>query len=55
MEWHIREALESGATEAEVLEAIGVGIEMGGGPAEVSARFAGTVIEYYSNQEKPQH
>ena len=50
LEWHIKEALRFGASEKEILEAIGVGIEMGGGPATVSARFAMKVLEYY--QEK---
>jgi AhpD family alkylhydroperoxidase len=47
MEWHIHQALKSGATEDEIMEAVGVGIEMGGGPATVAARFAATVIEYH--------
>jgi AhpD family alkylhydroperoxidase len=47
MEWHIKQALDSGATENEILESIEVGIEMGGGPATVSARFAMNVLEYY--------
>jgi AhpD family alkylhydroperoxidase len=47
MEWHIRQALECGATEDEIIEAIEVGIEMGGGPATVSARFAMTVLTCY--------
>ena len=33
------------ATREEVLEAVEVGIEMGGGPATVSARFALDVME----------
>jgi AhpD family alkylhydroperoxidase len=45
MHWHIRQASRAGATEAEVLEAVEVGIEMGGGPATVSARFALEVME----------
>ena len=40
MQWHIEQAAKSGASKEEVLEAIEVGIEMGGGPATVSARFA---------------
>ena len=40
MQWHIEQAARSGATEREILEAVEVGIEMGGGPATVSARFA---------------
>jgi AhpD family alkylhydroperoxidase len=47
LEWHIHEALKDGATEDEVLEALEVGIEMQGGPATVSARFALKVLEYY--------
>ncbi len=45
MQWHIEQASIAGATQAEVLEAIEVGIEMGGGPATVSARFALEVME----------
>ena len=40
MQWHIEQAAKAGATRQEVLEAVEVGIEMGGGPATVSARFA---------------
>jgi len=47
MEWHIKQALDGGASENEILEAVEVGIEMGGGPATVSARFAMNVLEYY--------
>ena len=47
MEWHIKQAMDSGATENEIIEAIEVGIEMGGGPATVSARFAMNVLEFY--------
>jgi AhpD family alkylhydroperoxidase len=45
MEWHIKQAAAAGATMREVLEAVEVGIEMGGGPATVSARFALDVME----------
>jgi AhpD family alkylhydroperoxidase len=48
MEWHIHEAFRSGADKKQVLEAIDVGLEMGGGPAAVSARFAMKVLEYYT-------
>ncbi len=40
MQWHIGQAAAAGAAFEEILEAIEVGIEMGGGPATVSARFA---------------
>jgi AhpD family alkylhydroperoxidase len=45
MQWHIEQAAGAGATMAEVLEAVEVGIEMGGGRATVSARFALEVME----------
>jgi AhpD family alkylhydroperoxidase len=47
MEWHIKQALEDGISEAEIIEAIEVAIEMSGGPGTVSARFAMNVLEYY--------
>jgi len=51
MEWHINQALHDGASEDEIIESIEVGIEMGGGPAIVSARFAMNVLEYYRVSE----
>ena len=45
MQWHIERAKSAGASRREVLEAVEVGIEMGGGPATVSARFALEVME----------
>ena len=45
MQWHIEQAAQDGATLREVLEAVEVGIEMGGGPATVSARFALAVMK----------
>ncbi|MEA4858398.1 MAG: carboxymuconolactone decarboxylase family protein [Solidesulfovibrio sp.] len=45
MQWHIEQAVAASATVREVLEAVEVGIEMGGGPATVSARFALAVME----------
>lgn len=47
MEWHIKQALDDGASREEILEAIEVGIEMSGGPGTVAARFAFSVLEYY--------
>lgn len=44
MQWHIEQAHNDGATQEEILEAIEVGIEMGGGPATVSTRFALEVL-----------
>ncbi len=45
MQWHIEQAAKAGAGRQEVLEAVEVGIEMGGGRATVSARFALEVME----------
>jgi len=45
MQWHIEQAAKAGAGFREVLEAVEVGIEMGGGPATVSSRFALEVME----------
>ena len=45
MQWHIEQAAKAGALQREVLEAVEVGIEMGGGPATVSARFALEVMD----------
>ncbi|HEY5160617.1 MAG TPA: carboxymuconolactone decarboxylase family protein [Gaiellaceae bacterium] len=50
MEWHVNEALKSGATREQIIEALEVGIEMGGGPASVSARFAMDVLDYYEQK-----
>jgi len=50
LEWHIRRALNSGATKEDIIESIGVGIEMGGGPATVNSRFAMKVLEYYTRE-----
>lgn len=50
LEWHIKQALDSGATEKQIIEAIEVGIEMGGGPATVSSRIAFKVLDYYRDR-----
>ena len=47
MEWHIKQCLDYGAMQNEILEAVEVGIEMSGGPGTVAARFAMEVLEYY--------
>jgi AhpD family alkylhydroperoxidase len=51
MEWHIKQALDDGVQAGEILEAIEVGMEMAGGPATASARFAMNVLEYYQRQD----
>jgi AhpD family alkylhydroperoxidase len=47
LEWHIHEALKDGAAREEIIEALEVGIEFGGGTATVSCRFALAVLDYY--------
>ena len=51
MEWHIKQALDGGATEGEIIEAIEVGIEMSGGPGTVAARVAMNVLTYYQTNQ----
>ena len=46
IDYHVREALRHGATEEQIVEAIEVAIDMGGGPATVQARFAMECMEY---------
>jgi AhpD family alkylhydroperoxidase len=56
MEWHITQAAAAGASMKEILEAVEVGIEFGGGPATVSARFALEVMEHvFPNRSKSIH
>jgi alkylhydroperoxidase/carboxymuconolactone decarboxylase family protein YurZ len=45
IQWHIEQAAAAGASYDEVLETVEVGIEMGGGPATVSAHLALQVME----------
>ena len=49
LEWHIKQAVDDGATKEEIIESIEVGIEMSGGPGTASARFAMNVLEYYKS------
>jgi len=50
MEWHIKQAIDDGANEQQIIEAIEVGIEMSGGPGTASARFAMNVLEFYKDK-----
>ena len=51
MEWSIKQALDNGASEEEIIEAIEVAIEMRGGPATAFARFAMNVLDFYRVRE----
>jgi AhpD family alkylhydroperoxidase len=47
IELHIKQSIDAGGTEEEIIEVIEVGIEMYGRPATAHARFAMNVLEYY--------
>ena len=51
MEWNIKQALDNGASEEEIIEAIEIAVEMGGAPATTHARFAMNVIAYYTQPQ----
>ena len=51
--YHVREALRGGATDDQIVEAVEVAIEMGGGPVVArSANFAFKVLEYYRSKNQ---
>ncbi|MHA2366153.1 MAG: carboxymuconolactone decarboxylase family protein [Candidatus Hodarchaeales archaeon] len=52
IEWHTKEAINSGASEDEIFETMEVSFELGGGPATVSSRFALKVLEYYTEKKR---
>lgn len=54
MEWHITQAARDGASREEVLEALEVAIEMAGGPATASARFALEVMTEVFGMKEPE-
>jgi len=53
MEWHITQAARHGTTRQEVLEAVEVAMEMAGGPATASARFALEVMDEVFGVNEP--
>jgi len=46
--YHSHDAIKAGATRAEIIEAIGVAILMGGAPASVYATYAMDAFEQFS-------
>jgi AhpD family alkylhydroperoxidase len=46
IQWHVESAARAGASRQEVLEAVEVAMEMGGGQATVSARIALEVMDH---------
>lgn len=53
MQWHLSQAQKAGASREQVLEALEVALEMGGGPATVAARFALKALEYHFGPPGP--
>jgi AhpD family alkylhydroperoxidase len=46
--YHVHDALKAGATRQELLEAVGVGLLMGGGPGSIYAAHALDAIEQFT-------
>lgn len=53
IQWHTEYALRAGATEEEILEALEVAMEIGGGKAIGTARMAFEVIEQFKKGDSP--
>jgi AhpD family alkylhydroperoxidase len=45
--YHVHDAVEAGATHAELLEAISVGLMMGGGPGSIYATHALEAVDQF--------
>ena len=50
--YHVHDAVAAGATRQELLETIGVGILMGGGPGSIYAAHAMDAIEQFLPKEE---
>ena len=50
--WHMRGSLRAGATEEEIVEALGVAITMGGGPSVAYATHALTAMEQFKAESE---
>jgi AhpD family alkylhydroperoxidase len=51
--YHVHDAVAAGSTRQELLETIGVGILMGGGPGSIYAAHALDAVEqFFPNEEK---
>jgi AhpD family alkylhydroperoxidase len=49
--YHVHDAVEAGSTRAELLEAVGVGLMMGGGPGSIYATHALEAIDQFLPKE----
>ncbi len=52
--WHMGESIRAGASDQEILESMEVAMEMGGGPATITARFGLKVLEFFRARQKGQ-
>lgn len=52
--YHVHDALRAGASRAEILEALGVAIMMGGGPAAMYACEALEALQQFEAERAPQ-
>ena len=50
--YHVHDAIAAGANRQEILEAIGVAIMMGGGPAAMYACDAFSALEQFESEKK---
>ena len=50
--YHVHDAIAAGATRQELMETIGVGLLMGGGPGSIYAAHALEAIDQFLSQEK---
>ena len=46
--YHVHDSIEAGATRSELLETIGVGLMMGGGPGSIYAAYALEAMEQFT-------
>jgi AhpD family alkylhydroperoxidase len=49
--YHVHDAVEAGATRGELLETVGVGLMMGGGPGSIYATHALEAIDQFLPKE----
>ncbi len=50
--YHVHDAVEAGATHAELLEAVSIGLMMGGGPGSIYATHALEAIDQFLPESK---
>ncbi len=50
--YHVKQALEAGATRAEIMEACGVAIVMGGGPAAAHIALVQDALDEWAPRKK---